>query len=502
MEKIRTSGKKLVDEFGRERIFCGVNICDKGWYDERTKKRVYSYEWDDKVFENLKFLGFNIVRLGITWDAVEPSRGNYNEDYLDAIERILDKCNENGIYAYIDMHQDLYSGWGNGPGDGAPAWACHTDGHKYHNPRLVWAESYFISKATHRAFDNFWDNKYGVQDDYKRMWMHVAKKFDGHPALFGFDVMNEPFMGTDGGKVFRKLVSSVVSTTITDKRLSKSKMIQKVLKGEPVRVLDLYTAEIFSAITGKTASIVNKFDSGKYMDFLNSTAEDIRKVSKDSIIFIENSYYSNLGINFKGRPITVNGKRDENQLFAPHAYDLMVDTPMYKYANNSRVTDIFAKRKQEQDTTLDMPLLVGEWGGDSVGTEWLHHVECLLELFDSYKWSNTYWHYRSDMNESYVGTILKRPYPRAVTGDIDFYRHDRAKNTFTLEYTQNDDFDVPTEIYAHKPIDRIETDCEYTVEKSDDGSAVVNVKSGKGKHSVKIYFEGKGFSYLHPYEVK
>ena len=31
MDKILTSGTSFVDEYGRERIFNGVNLCDKGW---------------------------------------------------------------------------------------------------------------------------------------------------------------------------------------------------------------------------------------------------------------------------------------------------------------------------------------------------------------------------------------------------------------------------------------------------------------------------------------
>lgn len=495
MEKIRVKERKLIDEYGRERIFNGINVCDKGSYDKEAGKRFFEYEWTDGRLEKIKNHGMNLIRLGITWEAVEPEQGKYNDEYLDAVRKMLDKCEKAGIYAYIDMHQDLYSGWGNGPGDGAPAWACHTDGHKYTNPKLVWAESYFISKAVHRAFDNFWNNNYGVQDAYCRMWQHVAKKLDGHPALFGYDIMNEPFPGTDGGKVFRKLISSVVGTTLTDKRISKAQLIKKALSGNAVRVLDLYTADIFSKIVNKAAPIINKFDAEKYTPFLCNAAKEIRKVSKDPILFIENSYYSNLGIRFAGKPITVDGKREENQLFAPHAYDLMVDTPAYKYASSERVRSIFDQRKAEQENSLDMPLIVGEWGGFSEGTDWLHHIEFLLKLFDDNKWSNTYWAYFGGLLESPLGEVLKRPYPRAVTGVIDCYNHDRSANTFTLEYTQDREFTVPTEIFAHKPVESIETDGTYEVMELDDETALIKVTTGIGKHNVKIKFKGKGFSY-------
>ena len=497
MEKIRTEGKILVDEYGRERIFNGINVCDKGIYDEATKQRNFEYEWTDGRIEKFKKAGMNIIRLGITWEEVEPEKGKYNEEYLNAIEKILDKCAEAGIYAYIDMHQDLYSGWGNGPGDGAPAWACYTNGYKYTNPKLVWAESYFISKAVHTAFDNFWNDKCGVQTAYRKMWVHIAEKFDGHPALFGYDVMNEPFPGSPGGKVFFKLISSIVERSFADKDVNKQKLIKEALtKGRFIHVLDQYTGDVMKKIVCKAAPLINKFDSEKYMPFLNSTAKAIRKVSKDPILFIENSYYSNMGIKCDVLPITVDGKQDANQLFAPHAYDLMVDTPAYKYANSSRVKMIFDQRKSEQDNRLNIPLLVGEWGGYSEGTEWLHHIEFLLNLFDNNKWSNTYWDYFDGLLESPLGEVLKRPYPRAVTGRIDSYNHDRVENTFILNFTQEKKFKVPTEIFAHKPIESVETDGKYTIEKIDDEVSVVKIKTAPGTHTVKIKFQGEGFSYL------
>ena len=497
MDKIRTEGKILVDEHGRERIFHGINVCDKGIYNPATGKRDFEYDWTDGRLEKFKAAGMNIIRLGITWEIVEPEQGKYNEEYLDAVGRMLDKCHEAGIYAYIDMHQDLYSGWGNGPGDGAPAWACHTDGHKYTNPKLVWAESYFISKAVHKAFDNFWNNKYGVQTAYKKMWKHIAERFDGHPALFGYDVMNEPFLGTDGGKTFIRLIANLAATTLTDSRINKCKMIKEVLtKGRAIHVLDQYKPDVFHKLVNKAAPLVNKFDREKYMPFLNSTAEEIRTVSKDPIIFIENSYYSNLGIKCDVSPVTINGKREANQLFAPHAYDLMVDTPAYKYANSGRVQSIFARRKTEQDSNLKIPVLVGEWGGYSEGTEWLHHIEFLLNLFDSYKWSNTYWAYFDGLMESPLGQVLKRPYPRAVTGRIISYSHDRRANTFTLTYKQDKKYKVPTEIFLHKPVESIETDGKYEIEKIDDEISVLKLKTGVGDHTITIKFRGEGFSYM------
>ncbi len=496
MNRIHTSGKVLLDEYGRERIFYGINVCDKGSFEETTRRRIFNYKWDDEMLRSFKKQGYNLIRLGVTWEAIEPEKGKYNDVYIAAIKGMLDKCYEYGMYAYIDMHQDLYSGWGDAPGDGAPGWACYTDGYKYRKPKLVWAESYFIDKATHRAFDNFWDNKLGVQDAFVDMWCYLAKKLDGHPALFGYDLFNEPFLGTDGGIVFKKLICSLVKKSLLTKRISKKQIITDATqKGDIIHVLDQYDGDVFNDIVNAAAPLVNSFDVCKYMPFIDKASTAIRKISKDPIIFIENSYYSNLGIECAVRPISVNGEIDKNQIFSPHGYDLMVDTPAYKYASNSRVDSIFKQRKKEQDEKLNIPVIVGEWGGYCEGTEWLPHIEFLLELFDRNKWSNTYWAFFEGLIGSPVWDVLKKPYPRAVTGKIDSYYHDRDGNTFTLIYTQDKEYDVSTEIFAHKKIDKIIVDGEYEIEPIDDDSYVVKVKTGVGSHMVRIIFEGQGFSY-------
>lgn len=500
MEKISVKGRTLVDGHGRERIFNGINLCDKGTYDKSIGRRNYIYDRDDSIIEEFKKAGMNLVRLGVTWDAVEPERGKYNEVYLESVKRTLDKLEKVGIYAYIDMHQDLYSGWGmDSSGDGAPLWACRPGAHTFRNPRLVWAEGYFFSGAVHTAFQNFFDNKYSLLDDYVNMWKFTAQKLDGHPALFGFDVLNEPFAGKYGGKIFFKLISSLISTTLTDKGLPKLEMIKQLLsKDEIIKILDFYNGDIFNKIVNKASYLVNKFDIEKYMPFLDKVSAGIREVSPDPIIFIENSYYSNLGIKFDGRPIRVDGRKIENQVFSPHAYDLMVDTPMYKYASSGRVKSIFDERKKEQESGLDMPVIVGEWGGFSEGTQWLDHIEFLLSLYDKNKWSNTYWSYFDGIFEKEIWDVLKRPYPIAVTGDIVLYKHNRDKNTFTLVYDQNREFDAPTEIFAHKPIESVEIDeipIEYDKEEIDDNSSVIKLNTNIGRHKVKVNFKGEGFSY-------
>lgn len=493
MNKITTLEKSFIDEYGRQRIFNGMNVCDKGAFNGAD--RDFVYKWEDERVVRFQQLGMNVIRLGVTWEAIEPLPGLYNEAYLEALANIFDKCANHGIYVYIDMHQDLYAGFGDGPGDGAPKWACLTDKHQYKKPRFIWGESYLRSKAVHTAFDNFWNNKpingKGIQEYYRDMWQHVVVRFKGHPALLGFDLMNEPFIGSASKQAFKSIFCSAIKTTLTDRRIPKKQLLKRVLiKAERIHALDFFTPGVIQTILAGTLPVVKQFEEGPYTRFLTDTASSVREITPDGIFFLEHCIFANSGIPASIRPLETNGKREPNQAFAPHAYDLMVDTPYYKYANNERVAAIFAQRKAEQDSTMNMPVLVGEWGGNAEGTEWLPHVEFLLSLFDSYQWSHTYWCYYDGILDAPLMGVLCRPYPQAVTGNIISYAHDRDNNTFTLTYRQEKPYDAPTEIYAHQPIASVETDGTFTIKPLDETASIINITTDIGLHTITVRFAG------------
>lgn len=493
MLKISTFEKTFVDSEGRQRIFNGVNLCDKGYHKDGEERRTYLLDFDEKLIKQLSEYGFNLVRLGLTWDAVEPEPCRYNEEYLDRVYAIADLCAKYGIYFYLDMHQDLYSGAPETAGDGAPPWACITDGAKFTKTKLVWAEGYFWGKSVHRAFDHFWANDkingIPIQTYYCNMWKHVAEKFKDHPALFGFDVLNEPFPGTDGGKVFRKLIMSVAKTVITDKRCKKLRMLKQLVSGNAIKVLEPFNdPTLFRKVTSAADDLIRKFDTGAYSEFINRTAKAIREVTDNGIIIMENSYYSNLGIPYSCPAVNYDGKREEKLCFAPHAYDLMVDTPAYKYASNSRVGSIFDEHKRSQDR-LNVPVIVGEWGGQSEGTDWLYHIEYLLDKFDGNKWGHTYWAYYDGLLENPIMTCLIRTSPVAVCGKINSYSFDRENEVFTLEFTQDKEYNVPTEVFVHKNAKTIEFDGEYTLEPvGENGAAMLKLNGKTGTNKLTISF--------------
>ena len=59
--------------------------------------------------KDLEDWGFNIVRLGVIWEAVEKERGVFDEDYLNQIDELITKLGNHGIFTIVDAHQDAAS---------------------------------------------------------------------------------------------------------------------------------------------------------------------------------------------------------------------------------------------------------------------------------------------------------------------------------------------------------------------------------------------------------
>lgn len=489
MDIIKVEGMRLVDQHGRERIFSGMNVVDKKPYDKDNPH--YGYKPSDFPLEEFRARGYDLIRLGFTWGAMEPTPGNYNRALIDDLCEFLDECEKYGIYAYLDCHQDVYS-----PhcyGDGAPRWATITDKYKPCKPIAVWAEPYFYGRACFRAFDNFWANvqynKKGLQDYFADMWKNLIEATKDKPALFGYDFFNEPHPGAQGGKIFRTLIKSLVKNTITDKRISIPQLIkQGVFSDEKVRALDQYGGDVFRNINSACDDIVKEFDSQRYSPFINKMATAVREVNDGGIMFMENNYYSNLGIPCCNTPVTVNGERETQQVFAPHAYDLMVDTPAYKFASNSRVGMIFDQHRATQER-LQVPVIVGEWGSCAEGDGWYPHIRFLQDKFDSYKWSNTYWCYFDNILEQDFMKVLTRPRPKAVTGTIVCYKYDHEKGTFKLKYNQDKKYKEPTIVYVDRKPEEIKVDGKYKlIELPGNIGYDIEFKTAPGTNEIEIKF--------------
>jgi len=198
-------GGRIVDARGRQVLLRGVNVNALAEYWAGTQyPTVFALEPRDPA--RMAAIGWNTVRLLLSWSRVEPRPGVYDEAYLAEVAATVRKLRRNGLYTIIDMHQDAWGpalaaregeactppalpglGW-----DGAPAWAT-LDG--------ALARCYSglreFNAATQRAWEAFFTDEtgpgeVGIQTRYVAMWRRVARAFARESAVAGFDLMNEP----------------------------------------------------------------------------------------------------------------------------------------------------------------------------------------------------------------------------------------------------------------------------------------------------------------------
>lgn len=406
---------------------------------------------------------------------------------MQSIDELFSRAEKWGVYIFLDLHQDLYGSYDrDGCGDGAPKWAYLSEPYEPKPAKFVWAEGYFWGKAVHRAFDNFWDNKpvegRGVQDRFADLWSILASRYGNSKVLLGFDLLNEPFPGKVGGKIFRKLISSLVRNILFNRKISRTKLLgDLIVKSRRDFLLDNLHGDFIKDVSKPVHKLCAAFDKERYEPFLERMTKAVRKESSDGIVMFEHCYYGNLGIPLAIDPIKVDGKEDKLQCYSPHAYDFMVDTPAYQYASDSRL-DAFFSAARESQKRLNVPVMVGEWGG---GQERVSHVNFLLDMFDEYQWSQAYYCH-SYFNEELLSALC-RTYPVAVSGEIESFGMDREKNVFNLSFVHTENVKGDTILYLHKEPKSIETDGVVT-QYTENGGHYAKIKTTKGKRTVTVKY--------------
>ncbi len=452
---ISVSGTRFIDSYGRQVIFSGINYVNK---DPAVR---YIPKDSALTFEKFRNWGFNCIRLGVIWDGVEPEPGKYDETYLDKLEQQVNWATENNLYVLLDMHQDLYGvSFGEGTsalGDGAPDWATLTDGQP-HVKGFVWSDSYFLSPAVQRAFDNFWANKpaadgIGIQDHYSKMWQHVAKRFAGNKSVIGYDLMNEPFNGTPGTMILPVILTEYAKLFAeeTGKVLTEAELLA-VWSDEESRfeaLTRLEKVEKYSRVIDAATELSQQFEKGHLHEMYQRVANAIREVDTTHILFLEHAYFSNAGVR-SGLipPAGKNGNPDPLTAYAAHGYDLLVDTRKNDDQSTARVEWIFSQ-VDETSKRVNIPVLVGEWGAFSGNSEGNARSALFIrQLFEKFHFGNTYWAYHPGVDKDrYFQKIIARPYPQFIAGTLVSYGFDEQSGKFTLSWNESGSVKAPTVIY-------------------------------------------------------
>jgi endoglycosylceramidase len=154
-------------------------------------------------------LGFDAIRLNISWSELEPQPGQIDPHYLERIAQVVGWARAQGIYVIIDMHQDAWSKYVfTPPGqtcppplqatrgyDGAPQWAS-----AHATPVCALNGTRELDSAVAEDFQNFYDDRsapdgVGLQEHFAAVFAALARRFHDDPTVAGYELLNEPNPG-------------------------------------------------------------------------------------------------------------------------------------------------------------------------------------------------------------------------------------------------------------------------------------------------------------------
>ncbi len=495
--QITVDGDRFVDNNGRQVILNGINVVSK------SSEEQYLFKAGPEFYTNMKRWGFNCIRFYICWDGFEPEPGVYNEHYLQEIDKRIQWAADNGLFVILDMHQDLFSvKYSNG----APEWATLDEG-KTHTTGDVWSDAYIMSEAVHTAFDNFWANKpapdgIGVQDHYANLWKHIAKRYANNSTVIGYDIMNEPFAGSSALYAMPALLTAygeLVYTT-TGKMLTEGEL--EAIWGDVNKRTEalkfMSTRANYSHVIDALYPFNKEFESTHLQAMYQKVANAIREVDTKHILFLEHSYFSNMGVRSSiERVLLPDGTPDPLVAYAPHGYDLVTDTEAAAASNSERITFIYDRIK-EKGHQLKMPVWLGEWGAYYNHSDGIVPVaRYAVSLIEKNLFGNAYWSYDPGKeNLEYFQKALLRPYPAYTNGELLNYEFNHESLVLTTQWNEAKENTAPTVLYvpwlSRLNREELVNDGHIDIEKmegTDAGWVIVHPTNRGGNRTVKLQFE-------------
>ncbi|HEX3981432.1 MAG TPA: cellulase family glycosylhydrolase, partial [Acidimicrobiales bacterium] len=441
-------GPFLTDSYGRVVILHGVNAVYKRAPYELYVDPGKPWNFTSADAARMAKLGFNVVRLGIIWQGIEPGTLGPNSPqvcspgqpgdphqfnpsiaaaYLARVAQTVNLLGKYGIYTLLDMHEDVYSSeFG---GEGAPAWAVCTGTEPIRILPGRWSNTY-NDPGLIAAVHNFWLNDVvgDLQGEYIRSWKTAATYFAGNPWVVGFDPINEPF----------------------------TKTLQPGSTQVAARLECFYTGTShpgLSIIDGSVLSCPPDDPPAGLIDTL-------RHAAPDKLVFFEPDIYSN-----QGHPNDIGPMNYRNLVFNFHDYCGL------RSGVTGNPTDLNACAAQElrtmQHRSDDRPDIAT--AKQPEGPAWFMSEfgattsEPLMDLLtrnaDELQLGWTYWQWKyyddptgssaealvqSNGALSPTAAALDRAYPQAVAGTPVSYSFDPSTREFHLLYVPKSDDGAPT----------------------------------------------------------
>ncbi|MFF8860708.1 glycoside hydrolase family 5 protein [Streptomyces sp. NPDC015139] len=287
----------LTDRQGRVLTLHGWNIEDKTHRGEEALTGI-----TERHLRDMRAEGFDFARLLVFWDDLEPRPGQYSESYLRRIGRILDWADRYGVKVVIDAHQDVF-----GPAfghRGIPEWATRTDGLPFTAHPDDWFAEYF-EPAVQRAFTHLYEDR-DLRTAQVRMWRVLATRFARHPAVLGYDLINEPM-------------------------------------GEARPGEDLATA-------------ARRVERAQLTPMYNRLADAVRSADRDAWVFVEPTPIVGEGV-----PTGLGRVHDPRVVYAPHFYDSAMEAGS-DYDPGAGWIEAYERAVTAYPKRYRVPVVVGEWG--------------------------------------------------------------------------------------------------------------------------------------------
>ena len=383
----------ITDADGRVTVLHGLNMVYKR---PPYAPDAIGFGDDDAAF--LASEGYNTVRVGLIYKAIEPQPGQYDEAYLQRIENTVNTLGRHGIVSLLDFHQDMYNErFG---GEGFPDWAVHDDG-LVDDPGAGFPGNYLTSGGLNRAFDHFWANDFGLQDHYAAAWRHVADRFKSNRYVLGYDLLNEPWPGSAYPQC-----AQPAGCPLFDQQLSA---------------------------------------------FVQRVRTKIREVDPSTLVFYEPNVLFN-----NGADTQLANFGDKNAGMSFHDYCLTANEGGSGYGQECRQFDsmVFDNADKRSNATGDALLLTEFGATDDRGA-----LLGPLGIADQHMMSWQEWHYCGCDDPTTTGAgdkqaivldhkkapsgdnlktttldVLSRPYPRLISGTPDSWSFDPDTHQFTFGY--------------------------------------------------------------------
>jgi endoglycosylceramidase len=189
LQWLKVNGTSIVREDGVTMILRGANLPE-------LDPLGVSPETYALYLDAAKSMGFNIVRLPVSWAGLEPTRGRFSASYVNSIQKIAMLLEQKEMYLVVDMHLFQPIGF--------PSWTNF--------------------KTEDQAALGFWSEP-ALQTELIQAWKTLASHLNDQKAIAGYDLINEPDSGPTQWQEFAPMLNDLYSKMISQIRSVDSRHI-------------------------------------------------------------------------------------------------------------------------------------------------------------------------------------------------------------------------------------------------------------------------------------